>query len=315
LNPNVLSVLLLTDLKGVHFLLTYRCDLECDHCFVWGSPKAKGVFTLKQIRNILTEAKKLGTVNYVSLEGGEPFLYYPIMIKTAEEAANLGFRVEILSNCYWATCQEDAAEWLLPIAKVGNVDLSLSSDFYHGEAWETREVKNAVKAANTLNMKTGILAIKYPDSDVPCPSEIEGAKVGLYELMYKGRAFSKLTEKAAKKPWSEFTKCPYENFSKQERVHVDPLGYVHVCQGISIGNAWQTPFSKIIEEYDPFENPILEPLVRGGPVALVEKFSLPHDEVYADACHLCSAVRLILRNKYPGILVPDQMYGEIEKLM
>ncbi len=80
------------ELKGVHFLLTYRCDLECDHCFVWGSPKAKGVFTLKQIRNILTESKKLGTVNYVAIEGGEPFLYYPIMVKTVEEAVNLGFQ-------------------------------------------------------------------------------------------------------------------------------------------------------------------------------------------------------------------------------
>jgi organic radical activating enzyme len=303
---------LLLELKGVHFLLTYRCDLECDHCFVWGSPKAKGVFTLKQIRNILTEAKKLGTVNYVSIEGGEPFLYYPIMIKTAEEAANLGFRVEILSNCYWATCPEDAVEWLIAIAKAKNIELSLSSDFYHGESWETAEVKNAVKAANALNMKVGILAVKYPNTDVSCPNEIEGAKVGLSELMYKGRAFSELTEKVTKKPWREFTKCPYENFLKPERVHVDPLGYVHVCQGISIGNAWQKPFSKIIEEYNPSENPILEPLVRGGPVALVEKFSLPHDEVYADACHLCCAARLMLRNKYPDILVPDQMYGKIE---
>ena len=300
------------NLKGVHFLLTYRCDLECDHCFVWGSPKSKGVFTLKQIRNILTEAKKLGTVNYVAIEGGEPFLYYPIMIKTLQEAVNLGFHVEILSNCYWATCAEDAVEWLLPIAKAENIELSLSSDFYHGERWETLEVKNAVKAANSLNMKVGILAVKYPNTEVPCPNEIEGAKVGLSELMYKGRAFSELTEKVTKKPWREFTKCPYENFSKQERVHIDPLGHVHVCQGISIGNAWQKPFSKIIEEYNPSENPILEPLVRGGPVALIEKFGLPHDEVYADACHLCCAARCMLRDKYPDMLVPDQMYGELE---
>jgi hypothetical protein len=286
--------------------------LECDHCFVWGSPKSKGVFTLKQIRNILTEAKKLGTVNYVAIEGGEPFLYYPIMIKTLQEAVNLGFHVEILSNCYWATCAEDAVEWLLPIAKAENIELSLSSDFYHGERWETLEVKNAVKAANSLNMKVGILAVKYPNTEVPCPNEIEGAKVGLSELMYKGRAFSELTEKVTKKPWHEFTKCPYENFLKQERVHVDPLGYVHVCQGISIGNAWQKPFSKIIEEYNPYENPILEPLVSGGPVALVEKFGLSHDETYADACHFCCAARLMLRNKYPDILVPDQMYGKFE---
>lgn len=299
-------------MKGVHFLLTYRCDLECDHCFVWGSPEAKGVFTFKEIKNILSEAKKLGTVSCISIEGGEPFLYYPIMIKTIKIALKLGFSVEILSNCYWATCPEDAAEWLLPIAEDKNVKLSLSSDFYHGDNWVIEDVKNAVKAANTLNMKTGILAIKYPKAKIPCPNEIEGTKVDLWELMYRGRAALELIKEVEKKSWNEFTKCPYEDLANPERVHIDPLGYVHVCQGISIGNAWEKPFSKIIEEYNPSENPILEPLIQGGPVALVEKFNLQHDESYADACHLCYATRCMLRSKYPKVLVPNQMYGEFK---
>lgn len=95
-------------------------------------------------------------------------------------------------------------------------------------------------------------------------------------------------------------------------MHIDPLGFVHVCQGVSIGNAWQKPFSKIIEEFNPYEHAIIEPLVRGGPVALAEKFGLSHDDAYADACHLCYAMRLLLRDKYPEILAPNQMYGEFE---
>jgi MoaA/NifB/PqqE/SkfB family radical SAM enzyme len=261
-------LVLLLELKGVHFLLTYRCDLECDHCFVWGSPKGKGTFTLNQVRSVLLEAKKLGTVNYVAIEGGEPFLFYPIMVKTVKEAVNLGFHVEILSNCYWATCSEDATEWLAPIAEAKNVELSLSCDLYHGEKWESEEVKNAAKAAKNLEIKAGIISVKHTNL-ASSIKEIEGAKVSSWELMYKGRAFTKLTENASKKPWREFTRCPYEN-------------------------------------------PILEPLVLGGPVALVEKFGLPHDEVYADACHLCCAARLMLRDRYPDVLVPDQMYGKFE---
>lgn len=283
--------------------------MECDHCFVWGSPEAKGVFTFKQVQNILAEAKELKTVEYVAIEGGEPFLYYPIMIKTAKVAVTLGFRVEILSNCYWATCHEDAVEWLLPIAEAKNVELTLSSDLFHGESWETEEVISAVDAAKTLGIKAGILATKCPKAETPIPSEIHGAKVGSWELMCRGRAFSKLTEKAEKKTWQEFTKCPYEDFTKQGRVHVDPFGYVHACQGISIGNAWLKPFSQIINEHDPYENPILEPLIRGGPTMLVKKFQLPLEGYYADACHLCYAARLMLRSKYPKILAPDQMYG------
>lgn len=80
------------NLKGVHFLSAR----------VWGGPNARGTFTLRQIRSLLQEARDLGTVKYISLEGGEPFLYYPIMTQTAKDAASMGFRVEILSNCYWA---------------------------------------------------------------------------------------------------------------------------------------------------------------------------------------------------------------------
>lgn len=296
-------------LKGVHFLLSYKCDSECDHCFVWGRPAARGAFSNEQINDILKEAKKLGTVAYVSVEGGEPFLYYPIMVRTVEEAASLGFHAEVITNCYWATCAADAEQWLLPIAQAKNVELSLSSDLYHGENWQIEEVKNAVRAANKLGLKVGIMAIKHPN-EIAALKEIEGAKVDLSELMYKGRAAAKLAEKTAKKHWSEFTKCPYENLTEPERVHVDPFGYVHVCQGISIGNAWQKPFSRIIIEYRPNENAILEPLIRGGPVALVQQFDLSHDECYSDACHLCYSARYVLRSKYPDILAPDEMYGE-----
>jgi MoaA/NifB/PqqE/SkfB family radical SAM enzyme len=262
------------------------------------------------VGNILAEAKKLKTVDYVSIEGGEPFLYYPIMVETARKAAKLGFHVEILSNCYWATCLEDAEKWLFPVSKVKNLELSLSSDPYHGDNWITEEVRNAVRAAIALDIKVGIIAVKCPDAKIPCPENVEGTSVGLWELMYRGRAALKLADRADKKSWREFTKCPYEDFTKQERVHVDPFGYVHVCQGVTIGNAWDKPFSKIIEEYNPYSHPILEPLVRGGPVALVEEYGLSHDGVYADACHLCYVARCMLRPKFPGILAPEQMYGE-----
>ena len=32
-------------LTGIHFLLTYSCTSECDHCFLYCSPNAKGTFT------------------------------------------------------------------------------------------------------------------------------------------------------------------------------------------------------------------------------------------------------------------------------
>jgi hypothetical protein len=295
-------------LKGIHLLLSYKCDLQCDHCFVWGNPAAKDAFSIEQVRQILKEAKKLETVTYVSVEGGEPFLYYPIMVRTVQEATRLGLHVEVLTNCYWATNQEDAEAWLTPLAETKNVELSLSSDLYHSSSWEAASVKNAARAASELGIKVGVIAIENP-SEIGGPKKIEGATVDVSRLMYRGRAALKLTEKASQKPWREFVKCPYENLASPERVHVDSFGYVHVCQGISIGNAWQKPFSSLVNEYEPNGNAILEPLIRGGPVALVEKFGLRHSDHYADACHLCYSARCMLRDIHPSTLAPDEMYG------
>ncbi|MGQ9881439.1 MAG: radical SAM protein [Armatimonadota bacterium] len=77
-------------LTGIHFLLTYKCPYGCDHCFVYDSPRARGTFTLAQIVAVLEEAQKLGTVQTVFFEGGEPFLYYPLCWKGCVVLARWG---------------------------------------------------------------------------------------------------------------------------------------------------------------------------------------------------------------------------------
>jgi hypothetical protein len=93
------------------------------------------------------------------------------------------------------------------------------------------------------------------------------------------------------------------------RVHVDPFGNLHICQGISIGNLQISPIHEICRNFNPGMDPILGPLLEGGPFELITKYSLPCLESYADACHLCYEARKLLRKQFPEILLPDQMYG------
>jgi hypothetical protein len=67
-----------------------------------------------------------------------------------------------------------------------------------------------------------------------------------------------------------------------------PSGCVHACQGISIGNAWREPFSRIVKGYDPIAHPILGPLIEGGPAALVKEYGLRHSETAADVTGMTS---------------------------
>ena len=53
-------------LTGLRFPLTCMCDSECDHCFVYSSPRASGTFTSDQIREPLDEATKNWLKNYMN---------------------------------------------------------------------------------------------------------------------------------------------------------------------------------------------------------------------------------------------------------
>ncbi|MFN2270597.1 MAG: radical SAM protein [Anaerolineae bacterium] len=303
------------NLTGLHLLLTYQCNYECDHCFTWGSFTQTGVMTLAQVRDIYRQARELGTVEQIYLEGGEPFLYYPIMVRAAQEAAKQGFRVGIVTNDYWATTVEDATEWLKPLAGILQ-DLSISTDLFHYDELMSTHARNALAAASELSIPTSTLICEAPEGTARDPTQPQGEPVESGgappggAVMFKGRAAVKLIEGIARKPWHTFTECPYEKLDDPGRVHVDPLGNLHLCQGLSMGNLFERPLTEIVVTYDPQAHPIVEPLLAGGPTALVERYQLPHEETYVDACHLCYTLRSALRERFPEVLGPGQMYGE-----
>lgn len=265
--------------------------------------------TLAQIRDIYRQAQALGTVNTIYLEGGEPFLYYPIMVRAAREAAELGFGVGIVTNDYWATEVEDAVEWLRPLAGIVQ-DLSVSTDLFHyGEVVSAR-ARNAMAAAEQLGIPVGTLICETPEGAAGSPAQSAGEPVESGDIMFKGRAAVKLIEGVARRPWREFDECPYETFDDPGRVHVDHLGYLHICQGVTMGSLFERPLTEIVAAYNPQADPVIGPLLAGGPAALVEQYDLPHEEAYVDACHLCYEARVMLRERFPEILGPGQVYGE-----
>jgi hypothetical protein len=274
---------------------------------VWGSPWQTGTLTLANIRHIVREAQDLGTITSLYFEGGEPFLYYATLLAGVRLAKEAGFEAGIVSNGYWATSVDDAIEWLRPFAGLIS-DLSVSSDEYHYEEQLSQQARNACAAADRLGIPVGTICIAPPETADPAlvVGQLPESESG---VMYRGRAAEKLSAKARQHPWSQFTACPHEDLRDPGRVHVDPLGNLHICQGIVIGNLFQTPLKEICARYDPDKHPITGPLLRGGPIELVQDYGLSHRAAYADACHLCYEARRVLRDRFPEILAPDQVYG------
>ena len=288
------------ELSGLHLLLTYQCPFECPHCFVWAGPKQTGVMTLEQIGAILAQAGELPGVEWIFFEGGEPFLYHPVLVAGARLAKQLGYEVGVVSNGYWATGAADAVTWLEPFGGALSM-LNLSSDTYHGSETPDTRVDFARDAGRRLGLPVEEIHVATPQ---------DGQESS---LMYRGRAAEKLAPLAAGRPWEVFTRCPHEDLREPGRVHVDPQGLVQICQGIALGNLFEVPLREICARHRPEADPILGPLLEGGPAELVRRHGAAHNPHPADACHLCYEARRSLRPRFPDMLAPGVVYGEVEE--
>ena len=297
-------------LTGIHLLLTYKCNLECDHCFLYSGPNAEGTLTLPQIRQVLDESRKIGTVEWIYFEGGEPFLFYPSMLEGIRLAQDMGFKVGIVTNAYGAISEEDAELWLRPLADLGVAYLSISDDSFHYGEGEESPAKRALAAARKLDIPTSPICILKPFVEaIPGLGQDKGKPVIGGGAMFRGRAVEKLTAGLPRRPWHELTKCPHEDLQSPSRVHIDHYGHVHVCQGLSMGNMWQRPLSVLVSEYESESHPICGPLAEGGPALLARQYTVEHEPDYVDECHFCYLLRRTLVDRFPEYLAPRQVYG------
>jgi hypothetical protein len=263
--------------------------------------------SVNQIENVLSQSRKIPTIKWIFFEGGEPFLFYPILIKGIEMARKRGFEVGVVTNAYWATDDNDSISWLKPLSRLGISDLSISTDEYHDGSESSKNAKNARRAARALGIPTSILRIR----SVP-PYSCDGRKnLDEGEIYYRGRAAANLAPKAEGKVWNTFMNCP-EDPPNITRVHIDTFGNVKFCQGITLGNVWKKSLKDIMNELNPDDHPLMGPLIRGGPASLAKELGIRPKRTYADECHMCYDIRRILRSrrKFRSILIPDQAYGE-----
>ncbi len=297
-------------LKQLHLLVTYRCTLQCDHCFVWGSPEQSAVMTIEQVRRIFEQGDALGSIDSVSFEGGEPFLFYGLLLEGVREAKKRGWRADAVTNVYWATSTEDALLWLKPLVDAGLDSLVMSEDAYHGSGDEDL-ARNARSASDQLGIGEATIAIREAPASVGVASPAKGEAITGGAVRFRGRAAAHLTPELPRKPAQELVACPHEELANPIRVHIDPLGYVHLCQGLAMGNLFQTPLLEMVSGYEPDRHPVCGPLLSGGPAALANAYDLPHDATYVEECHMCYELRESLRERFPEYIGPAQMYGVV----
>lgn len=161
------EVELIHPLGQLYMEITNACNLKCIHCYNDSGHKQADELTLKELYQVIDEAKKLGVLR-ITISGGEP-LVHPHFFEIAEYIRDQGLELELFTNGTLIT--KKVARKLKDLAFL-QVSVSLDSvtpeihDFFRGRkgAWkktmegirnlkeESMKIKPAI-ALSKLNLK------------------------------------------------------------------------------------------------------------------------------------------------------------------
>jgi hypothetical protein len=312
-------------------LLTYWCNASCANCYENCSPRKNSTMPIEDAKEYMIELKKLGCSGQgFHFAGGEPFRNYNKLIKYFEAAQE----VEMLplgtieTNAFWCTNDELVEKRFLEIKDFGLNGIFISSDVFHQEFVPYDRVSRCVRIGKAIlgEERVHVRFWEFFNNPIFVNDCTEEQKHDIFREQLKrgtermcGRAVKKLTPLLPHFPPEHFTGnvCANE-ILKSRHIHIDPYGNVFplTCAGLILANAKKHKLSKIYEEFDYLEHPLLRILIDEGPVAVIkeaEKYGFEIDkDGYADKCHLCFELRRFLfsNNLYPDEIGPGEIYTD-----
>jgi hypothetical protein len=317
-------------IKGVDFLLTFKCPSKCKHCSYKAGPERTGSMKLEDAERFLTELAGTQPLQSFGVHGGEPFLYFKLLKQIIKKGKELGVpRSWTITNGYWAKTRTIAKKKLAQLKDAGLTSITFSVDGFHQEYIPLETVRNGIEAATAVGFqKVWVDSYSLGHLDVNNPYNISTRKaieslrgldrveINLRQVDFEGRAAELLTEYVELKPETPAGKCPVPfwiggDLRSPETVEIDYEGNVTLCPGICIGNASDQSLVDVLQDYACLEHPILSILAEEGPAGLLEiamNRGYKQDRKFANECHLCYEVRKFLRPYYPEYLAPETCY-------
>jgi len=99
---------------GLHFLLTYQCIYECDHCFVWGSPRQTGVMSIDQVQGYLRFYIVRLIMNLYrgnNNQFAKKYRHHDERVEVDPETQELSKDYDSLLDDLWAIAQQEMDSW------------------------------------------------------------------------------------------------------------------------------------------------------------------------------------------------------------
>jgi MoaA/NifB/PqqE/SkfB family radical SAM enzyme len=156
-------------------MLSYTCNAACGHCMYACSPKWPADWiteedleaTLRALAGKIQPGpwgpESMGLNHGLHFSGGEPFLNFPLLMKAAGRAHELGIPSLIVeTNCIWAREEEETREKLLALRKLGVIGIMISINPFYLEHVPFERSERAIRISREVfGANTAVYQLEY----------------------------------------------------------------------------------------------------------------------------------------------------------
>ncbi len=297
------------DIFRVGLVLTEQCNIACSHCWFGSNPGKKGRMGLDRALAYIDQACEIQTVEWISISGGEPFLFPEMLHKIVAAASEKGLHTECVTNCFWAKSAEGALSVLGSLKEAGLEVLNISTDDFHQRHLPFTVVRNCYQAALSLDLKPVIMCTVGRSSKLTLKKVTQ--LLGDDDIRILGSGIPPLTTPSALAvqsgylPVGRAASIPEEELMIGESplggpcgsvlrdVSVSPRGDLYPCcsagglvKGMELGNIDRDNIGRLVLKASRSE--LYQVLATQGPEGLGRRYQAPEpDQKYVNKCHLC----------------------------
>jgi MoaA/NifB/PqqE/SkfB family radical SAM enzyme len=310
-------------ISGITWILSYRCNLNCRHCFfdVDGPLRA---LDSEMAHKALVSLNHSEPLSWQHVSGGEPLLFEKELHSLLEVIQASGSKtIGIATNGFWGDSLQRAKQTVAQLKQRGVNGVCLSADKYHQQYIPLEHIQTAAEQVFAQGLGKHSFVVRcYLEEENPA-TERESFAIPLAPIPVRtiGKGSSLALEAALgheeglpNSPCRNLCCCLGETSPfEPQMVWIDPYGNVMICYGLIIGNLNAESLVDILENYSVRQSALLETLATQGPIGLYQlavKTGWQPVGPFADECDLCWQARYALRGDFPEALGPDECYPD-----
>jgi hypothetical protein len=306
------------DLNRIEFIITDACSGRCKHCSNGERLDKGGSVDADAAVTAVKSLAERHTVTSVMTFGGEPLLFADTVCKIHTVARDCGIpKRQLITNGFFSKDSQTIDDTAKALCISGVNDVLLSVDVFHQEFIPVEPVMMFTEALlrhNTPSIRVHPAWVVNEENDNPYNTETKRllklfTDKGILtstgnNIFPSGNALKHLSEYFSAPP-EELDlsalcgSAPYTSrLDEIDCIGINPNGDVNLCS-ITIGNVYDDDVLNIVDNYDPYSNPVWCAVLSGGVAELMRYMEAQGVTVDINdcrsACGVCRKVMAALK--------------------